>query len=88
MAMRLEYKIRLIGGGKDETADVVCEDHDSLCHIVVCYRNKRIEESASDFFKAICRVRIRLEKEQLNLFCYGSSLNIRHQVWVEIWAWG
>lgn len=75
--MILKYRIRLIGGGKDEMADVVCEDHDRLCHIVVCYRDRRIEESASDFFEALCRVRVRLEKEELNLFCYGSSRNVR-----------
>jgi hypothetical protein len=75
--MILEYKIRLIGGGKDEMAEVLCEDHDRLCHIVLSYHGGRIEESASDFFEALCRVRVRLEKERLNLFCYGSSLNVR-----------
>ena len=75
--MLLEYKIRLIGGEKDETATVTCEDRSRLCHIVACYRDKKIEESASDFFEALCRLRARLEKEGLNLFCYGSSLNVR-----------
>ncbi|MGA2348582.1 MAG: hypothetical protein ABSF93_21400 [Candidatus Sulfotelmatobacter sp.] len=77
VSMLLEYKIRLIGGEKEEIAEVTCEDRGRLCHIAVCYRDKKIEESASDFFEALCGVRARLEKEGLNLFCYGSSLDVR-----------
>lgn len=75
--MLLEYKIKLIGGEKEEVAEVRCEDRGRACHVAVCYRDRKIEESASDFFTALCRVRVRLEKEGLNLHCYGSSLNVR-----------
>jgi hypothetical protein len=75
--MLLEYKIRLIGGEKGEIAEVTCEDRGRRCHIAVRYRDEKIEESASDFFNALCQVRVRLERQGLNLFCYGSSVQVR-----------
>jgi len=75
--MKLEYLVRLIGGDESETATVTCDNRDSLCYVTVSYRDRKIEESASDYFKALCLARMRLEAEGLNLFCYGSSLNVR-----------
>jgi hypothetical protein len=40
-----------VGEKEDETAMVTCETRDRLRHVPICYRDKRIEESASDCFK-------------------------------------
>jgi hypothetical protein len=74
--MSEEYTIHLIGGEDDETATVVCSEGDGQCHITFRYRDRAIEESASDYFEALCRVRLLLEKEKLIPFCYGASLNV------------
>ena len=71
-----ERTIHLIGGEDDETASVVWSPADGECHIAVRYRGRVIEEKASDFFEALCRVRLRLEAEKLIPFCYGASLNV------------
>jgi len=71
-----EHLIHLIGGEDDETATVVKSPRDGLCHIAFTYRGRTIEESATDYFEAFCRVRTRLEEEKLIPFCYGASLNV------------
>jgi hypothetical protein len=71
-----EHKVYLIGGKDDEVATVTAEPRDGMCHIAFSYRDRTIEESASDYFKAFCQVRIRLESERLLPFCYGASLNV------------
>jgi hypothetical protein len=45
--------------------------------MTICYGEKAMEEAPSDYFKALCQARLRLEKEGLNLFCYGASLDVR-----------
>ena len=71
-----DHTIHLIGGKDDESATVTCAARDGECHIVFRYRNRVIEESASDYFEALCQVRKRLEEEKLIPFCYGASLNV------------
>lgn len=71
-----EHRIHLIGGDDDEVATVVKSPRDGLCHIAFTYRGRTIEESASDYFEAFCRIRMRLEEEKLIPFCYGASLNV------------
>jgi hypothetical protein len=72
----LEYTISLIGGEKDGTARIMCEARGQLCHMTICYGEKAMEEAPSDYFKALCQARLRLEKEGFSLLCYGSSLNV------------
>ena len=74
-----EHTLRLIGGDDDEEATVVAEPRQGrgrLCRIAFTYRGRVIEETASDYFEAFCRVRLRLEGEKLIPFCYGASLNV------------
>jgi hypothetical protein len=51
----LEYTIRLVGGKEEETAMVPGETGDRLRHVTICYRDRRIEESAPDYFKLFAR---------------------------------
>jgi len=67
----------LIGDQTQDIAAVRCEDQGRECRVIVCYRDKRIEVSAADYFAALCQVRVQLERERLSLFCYGSSVNVR-----------
>ena len=53
--MTFEYTIRLVGGKEDETAMVTCETRHRLRRVTICYRDSRIEESASDCFKLFAR---------------------------------
>jgi hypothetical protein len=71
-----EHKFHLIGGGNDETATVVAEPRNGLCHVTLRYRGREVEASAQDYFDAFCRLREHLEKESLIPFCYGASLNV------------
>ena len=71
-----EHTIYLIGGDDDETASLVEEERDGLCHIALRYRDRMIEASAGDFFEAFCQIRTQLEPERLIPFCYGASLNV------------
>jgi hypothetical protein len=71
-----KHTIHLIGSDDDEPASVICEPKDGLCHITFQYRDRVIEEKATDYFEAFCRVRLHLEKDRLIPFCYGASLNV------------
>ena len=74
--MMSEHTIHLIGGEDDETASITSSPKEGRCHVSFRYRGRAIEESASDYFEALCRVRLRLESEKLIPFCYGASLNV------------
>jgi hypothetical protein len=71
-----QHKIYLIGGKNDEAAIFIEDSLANLCQLVCEYREKRITAKASDFFEAMCQIRIELEKERLIPFCYGASLNV------------
>src|SRR5690349_16451849 len=71
-----EHIFHLIGGGDDETATVVAEPRNGLCHLTLRYRGREIEASARDYFEAFCQVREHLEAERLIPFCYGASLHV------------
>ena len=71
-----EHTIHLIGGEDDETASATCAPRDGQCHLTFRYRGRALEESATDYFEALCRIRGRLEEEKLIPFCYGASLNV------------
>src|SRR5262245_20682533 len=71
-----EHTVHLIGGKDDETATVSCAPRNGQCQIAFRYRDRVIEENASDYFEALCRVRLRLEEEKLIPFCYVASLNV------------
>ncbi len=71
-----DHTIHLIGGESDETASATCGPRDGQCHLTFRYRGLALEESATDYFEALCRIRSRLEEEKLIPFCYGASLNV------------
>lgn len=70
------HKIRLVGGEREETATVVQNDAGEGCRLVCSFRGTELTAIATDFFEALCLIRLELEKEGLNLLCYGSSLNV------------
>ena len=71
-----EHVLHLIGGEDNETATVVTEFRNDLCHLTFRYRGREIEASANEYFEAFCRVREHLEAEGLIPFCYGASLDV------------
>jgi hypothetical protein len=74
--MTMEHSIRLLSDGKEESATVVLSGKGRECHLVFRYRDKHIEASASDYFKAFGIVRQHLEEEGLQPLCYGASINV------------
>lgn len=71
-----QHQIFLIGGDDDETATFTESEANNQYSLVCEYRGKRISAEASDYFEALCKVRIELEKEGLIPLCYGASLNV------------
>jgi hypothetical protein len=71
-----QHLVHLIGGSDNETATVVTDERDHVCHITFQYRGRSISVSAADFFDALSQILIQLEPERLMLFCYGASLNV------------
>jgi hypothetical protein len=66
----------IIGGEDDETAVLTTEPRDGRCHITFRFRDRVIEASATDYFKAFSQIRLQLEPDGLIPFCYGASLDI------------
>jgi hypothetical protein len=66
----------LIGGDDDEQAVFTLIDNGDDCRLVCEYRDKTVESTASDYFQALCDVRIHLFADGLIPFCYGASLNV------------
>jgi len=71
-----EYKVVLIGGADGEAGTFSLLEEDRRCHLTFSYRGRRIEAEASDYFEALCQVRLLLAKEGLIPFCYGASVNV------------
>jgi hypothetical protein len=71
-----EHSIRLLSGGKEETAIVVLTGQGRECHLALDCRDQHFEASASDYFKAFGILRQDLEKGGLQPVCYGASLNV------------
>jgi len=72
-----QHEILLTGAGDNERA--VITEHQpsaSICKLTCTYRGKSIEAEATDFFEALCLIRLQLEPEGLIPFCYGASLNV------------
>jgi hypothetical protein len=70
-----EHRVFLIGGDDAETAKLTETTVEGQCLLSCEYRGTVLEASASDFFKALCQIRLHLEEEGLIPFCYGASLN-------------
>ena len=70
------YCVSLVGGGDKETALFTVSTENNLCRLNCEYRGKVNFAEADDFFEALCRIRLTLEKENLIPFCYGASLNV------------
>jgi hypothetical protein len=71
-----EHRVFLIGGDDEETATLTETTVEGRCLLSCEYRGMVLEASASDFFKALCDIRLRLEADGLIPFCYGASLNV------------
>jgi len=69
------HVIYLIGGEDDETAEITEVVVGDECVLTCLCRGKTIRAAAGNFFDALCRIRLELEKERLLLFCYGASVN-------------
>jgi hypothetical protein len=72
--------MHLVGGNEGETAIfTLFEEGDNaraLCRLRCDYRDKTIESTATDFFRALCDLRSLLAKDGLMPLCYGASLNV------------
>ena len=69
-------RVYLIGGEDDEEAVFTLHEEENTRRLSCSYRGKRIEAEATDFFEALCKIRIQLWEERLVPFCYGASLNV------------
>jgi hypothetical protein len=72
----IEHKLFLIGGDDDEPITFFEDGGYGQCKLRCEYRDKKLFAEATDFFEALCSIRIELEKDQLIPYCYGSSLNV------------
>lgn len=70
------HQIHLTGGAENETATFIEQMAGDACLLICEYQGKRIEGKASDYFAALCSIRIELEKAGLTPVCYGASLNV------------
>ena len=70
------HHIHLIGATSDAPATFLAEEVGEECCLICTHGNLSVEGKASDFFEALCLVRLELEKHRLIPFCYGASLNV------------
>jgi hypothetical protein len=71
-----QHTVFVIGGEDDELCIVETTPVDGLCHLVLTFRGRRYEASATDYFEALCHVRQELEGTGILLCCYGASLDV------------
>jgi len=74
--MSEQYRVFLIGGDDDEAALFTLLDDGDDCRLRCEYRDKIVESTATDFFQALCDVRLCLVRDSLIPFCYGASLSV------------
>lgn len=74
--MNEQRRVHLVGGGDREEAVFTLDGDYHTCRLSCSYRGKLIEATATDFFDALCKIRIQLWEERLIPFCYGASLNV------------
>lgn len=70
------HTLVLISGTADEIATFTEDELNDECALSCCYPGKTIRACAPDFFEALCKIRLELEREGLIPFCYGASLNV------------
>ena len=70
------YELRLSGGAVHETVVFMLFEDNDRCLLRCEYRNRTIENTATDFFQALCDLRDVLAKDGLTPICYGASLNV------------
>lgn len=71
-----DHTIPLIGGRENEAALLSASEIDEHYRVILSYRDSVVEAEDSDYFRAFCQLRLRLEGERLIPFCYGASLNV------------
>ena len=74
--MNEHRRVHLVGGEDDEEAVFTLREADNTCRLSCSYRGKMVEAAATDFFEALCKIRVQLWEERLIPFCYGASLNV------------
>jgi len=67
------YELRLSGGAVHETVVFMLFEDNDRCLLRCEYRNRTIENTATDFFQALCDLRDVLAKDGLTPICYGAS---------------
>jgi len=71
-----KYYIQLIGQEKDETCEIITEKLTNTCKIELHFQEIHLKSESTDFFEALCEIRVQLEPLKLIPFCYGASLNV------------
>jgi hypothetical protein len=67
--------IRLSTTAIDQTA-LSYDEESEPCILSLTYRDQTISVQASDYFEALCQIRLQLEAQQMQLLCYGASKNV------------
>jgi hypothetical protein len=59
-----------------DQAELSYDEDSELCILSFTYRDLAISVQASDYFEALCQIRLQLEAQQIQLLCYGASKNV------------
>lgn len=74
-----KYPVQLasVSAGYSPGVFMLDEDEDEdLCHLSFQYPGGEITAEASDYFEAMCKIRLELEKAGWCPVCYGCSRNV------------
>jgi len=59
-----------------DQAELSYDEDSQSCILSLTYRDQTISVQASDYFEALCQIRLQLEAQQIQLLCYGASRNV------------
>ena len=57
-------------------AELSYDEESEPCILSFTHRDQTISVEASDYFEALCQIRLQLEAQQIQLLCYGASKNV------------
>jgi hypothetical protein len=74
-----QHPVQLVGlaGDCSQGVFILDEDEDEdLCRLTFQYPGGKVAAEASDYFEAMCQIRLELEKAGWRPVCFGSSRNV------------
>jgi hypothetical protein len=74
-----QHPVQLVGSGAECSQGVFALDEEGdgdLCRLTFRYPGGELTAEASDYFEAMCRIRLDLDKAGWRPACYGASRNV------------